>query len=186
MRLPFQRYAKGALPQQIYKQRAICNCTLVTQGYGKLRDPETKFVHFSRSDIEKGLPTMLRRGLKRKAAEEASESEMHLRNFQSATRRRESMRIKNAAASNNPGALEKHLKEKIAVEKKMIEGAAKLLLSCRNKGQTLEPAKTLLIARLRSDMLKFELNKLRRGRGSPAAAAQQGKPSHAGISVRAP
>ena len=129
---------------------------------------------------------MLRRGLKRKAAEEASESEMHLRNFQSATRKRESMRIKNAAVSNNPGALEKHLKEKIAVEKKMIEGAAKLLLSCRSKSQTLEPAKTLLIARLRSDMLKFELNKLRRGRGSPAAAAQQGKPSHAGISVRAP
>ena len=128
---------------------------------------------------------MLRRGLKRKAAEEASESEMHLRNFQSATRKRESMRIKNATVSNNPGALEKHLKEKIAVEKKMIEGAAKLLMSCRNKSQTLEPAKTLLIARLRSDMLKFELNKLRRGRGSPAAAAQQGKPSHAGVSVRA-
>ena len=128
---------------------------------------------------------MLRRGLKRKAAEDAAESEMHLRNFQSATRKRESMRIKNAAVNNNPGAMEKHLKGKIAVEKKMIEGAAKLVMSCRNKSQTLEPAKTLLIARLRSDMLKFELNKLRRGRGSPAAAAQQGKPSHAGVSVRA-
>ena len=128
---------------------------------------------------------MLKRGLKRKAALLEAESEMHLRNFQSATRKRESMRIKNAAVSNNPGAMEKHLKEKIAVEKKMIEGAAKLLMSCRNKSQTLEPAKTLLIARLRSDMLKFDLNKLRRGRGSPAASTQQGKPSHAGVSVRA-
>ena len=127
---------------------------------------------------------MLRRGLKRKAAaEDAAESEMHLRNFQSATRKRESMRIKNAAMNNIPGAMEKHLKGKIAVEKKMIEGAAKLVMSCSNKSQTLEPAKTLLIARLRSDMLRFELNKLRRGRGSPAAAAQQGKPSHAGVSV---
>ena len=44
----------------------------------------------------------------------------------------------------------------------------------------------MLLGQLRIDMLKFELNKLRRGRGSPAAAAQQGKPSHAGISVRAP
>jgi len=124
------------------------------------------------------------RGLKRKAAEDAAaESEMHLRNFQSATRKRESMRIKNAAATNHPAAMEAHLKGKISLEKKIIEGAAKLLMTCKNRTPTLEAAKTLMIARLRSDMLKFELNKLRRGRGSPTSATQQGKPSHAGISL---
>jgi hypothetical protein len=32
-------------------------------------------------------------------------------------------------------------------------------------------------------MLKFELNKLRRGRGSPVGNEKQGKPSYAGVSL---
>lgn len=47
--------------------------------------------------------------------------------------------------------------------------------------QSLEAGKTLLVARLRSDMMKFELNKIRRGRGSPPN--NRGKPSYAGLSL---
>ena len=46
----------------------------------------------------------------------------------------------------------------------------------------MEAAKTLLCSRLRSEMLKFELNKLRRGRGSPQMK-QQGRPSYASLSL---
>ncbi len=48
----------------------------------------------------------------------------------------------------------------------------------------LEAAKTLLTARLRSDMLRFELNRLRRGRGtSPLMSVRQGRPSYASLSL---
>ena len=45
----------------------------------------------------------------------------------------------------------------------------------------LEAAKNLLLGNLRVDMLKFELNKIRRGRGSPVV--KQGNPSYAAVSL---
>ena len=104
----------------------------------------------------------------------------NLSNFQIATRRRESMRLKHQVAAA-PGLVERHLKEKVAIEMSLVEGTAKFIMACRNHSQTLEAAKTLLVARLRADMLKFELNKMRRGRGSPQM--KPGKPSYASLSV---
>ena len=43
------------------------------------------------------------------------------------------MRIKNAAATDHPGAMEAHLNGKISLEKKIIEGAAKLLMTCKSR-----------------------------------------------------
>ena len=45
----------------------------------------------------------------------------------------------------------------------------------------LEATKNLLLGNLRVDMLKFELNKIRRGRGSPVV--KQGNPSYAAVSL---
>ena len=48
------------------------------------------------------------------------------------------------------------------------QGIAKFLDAWKNETQSLEAAKNLQLGQLRVDMLKFELNKFRRGRGSPA------------------
>ena len=48
------------------------------------------------------------------------------------------------------------------------QGIVKFLSACKNETQSLEAAKNLQLGQLRVDMLKFELNKIRRGRGSPA------------------
>ena len=99
----------------------------------------------------------------------------NLTNFQIAARRRESLRIKNQVNMNSAQSLEKALKDKISVEMSLTEGTAKFILASTKakanyySGQVLEAAKTLHVSRLRTDMLKFELNKLRRGRGSPTA-----------------
>jgi hypothetical protein len=80
---------------------------------------------------------MIKRGLKRKATASAEDAEngLHLRNYQNATRRRESMRIKNNVLSKHPGAFEKHLKDKVAVEMSLVEGTAKFIFACKNKAQ---------------------------------------------------
>ena len=86
---------------------------------------------------------MLKRGQKRKfpASEEESESDFHLRNFQSTVRRRESMRIRknalNATDGADPMAVEKQLKDRVAVEMNLIEGTAKFILACKNKTQVI-------------------------------------------------
>ena len=61
------------------------------------------------------------------------------------------------------------------------QGIARFLSACKNETQCLEASKNLLLGQLRVDMLKFELNKLRRGRGSPAR--KQGNPSYAAVSL---
>ena len=63
----------------------------------------------------------------------------------------------------------------------LTQGIAKFLSACKNETQCLEASKNLLLGQLRIDMLKFELNKLRRGRGSPAR--KQGNPSYAAVSL---
>ena len=55
------------------------------------------------------------------------------------------------------------------------------MAACKNETQSLEAAKNLQLGQLRLDMLKFELNKLRRGRGSPVR--KQGNPSYAAVSL---
>lgn len=128
---------------------------------------------------------MNKRGIKRKAEDQPDSSEeggsgVGWSNFQIATRRRESLRLKSQICAT-PGLVEKALKDKIQVEMSLIEGTAKFILACHNQTQSLEAGKTLLVARLRSDMMKFELNKIRRGRGSPPN--NRGKPSYAGLSL---
>ena len=61
------------------------------------------------------------------------------------------------------------------------QGIARFLSACKNETQCLEASKNLLLGQLRVDMLMFELNKLRRGRGSPAR--KQGNPSYAAVSL---
>ena len=63
----------------------------------------------------------------------------------------------------------------------LLQGIARFLSACKNETQCLEASKNLLLGQLRVDMLKFELNKLRRGRGSPAK--KQGNPSYAAVSL---
>ncbi len=144
------------------------------------------------------------RGLKRKFATgiagadgmEAEEKNLkkvefrqNLSNFQTAARQRESIRLKAHALAPNatPGFWEKHLSEKIHVETQMMKGSVKFLAACKNQEQALEGAKRLQLGKLRLDMLKYELNKLRRGRGSPSnqiVGLNGGiKPSYAGVSI---
>ena len=87
--------------------------------------------------------------------------------FRATARKRESMRLKNQMNSA-PGVLEKELMSKIQVEESVCQGIVKFLNACKNETQSLEAAKNLQLGQLRVDMLKFELNKFRRGRGSPA------------------
>ena len=63
----------------------------------------------------------------------------------------------------------------------LCQGIAKFLAACKNETQSLEAAKNLQLGQLRLDMLKFEVNKLRRGRGSPVR--KQGNPSYAAVSL---
>ena len=63
--------------------------------------------------------------------------------------------------------------DKIALEQKVVDGSGKFLGACKSLQERLEAAKTLQLAKLRIDMLKYELNKVRRGRGSPPLASQQ-------------
>ena len=53
--------------------------------------------------------------------------------------------------------------------------------------KSLEAAKRLRLSKTRMDMLKYELNKLKRGRGSPLCATiangTQSRPSYAGVSI---
>ena len=89
-----------------------------------------------------------------------------------------------------PGILEKDLADKIRVEEYVCKVLAvyhhlhRLHITnstCKNETQCLEASKNLLLGQLRVDMLMFELNKLRRGRGSPAR--KQGNPSYAAVSL---
>ena len=100
--------------------------------------------------------------------------------FQAAVRKRESMRLK-LQMNSAPGILEKELMNKMKVEESVCQGIAKFLVACKNETQSLEAAKNLQLGQLRMDMLKFELNKLRRGRGSPVR--KQGNPSYAAVSL---
>jgi len=100
--------------------------------------------------------------------------------FQASVRKRESMRLK-LQMNSAPGVLEKELRSKINVEESVCEGIVKFLSACKNETQSLEAAKNLQLGQLRVDMLKFELNKIRRGRGSPAR--KQGNPSYAAVSL---
>jgi len=90
------------------------------------------------------------------------------------------MRLKNQMNSA-PGVLEKELMSKIQVEESVCQGIVKFLIACKNETQSLEAAKNLQLGQLRIDMLKFELNKFRRGRGSPARKI--GNPSYAAVSL---
>merc|ERR1711976_318951 len=67
----------------------------------------------------------------------------------------------------------------------MIKGTAKFLGACKNRDQALEAAKRLQLGRLRHDMLKYELNRLKRGRASPSNSSTKdlAKPSYAGVSL---
>ena len=100
--------------------------------------------------------------------------------FQASVRKRESMRHK-LQMNSAPGVLEKELMSKVNVEESVCQGIAKFLNACKSETQSLEAAKNLQLGQLRVDMLKFELNKLRRGRGSPAR--KQGNPSYAAVSL---
>jgi len=125
----------------------------------------------------------IRRGLKRKEPghdPEAEEYQAGLNQFQAAVRKRESIRLK-LQINSAPGVMEKELKNKIEVEESLCKGTAKFISACKNEGQVLEAAKNLLLSNLRVDMLKFELNKIRRGRGSPVV--KQGNPSYAAVSL---
>eukprot|EP00092_Neocalanus_flemingeri_P084481 GFUD01106138.1.p1 GENE.GFUD01106138.1~~GFUD01106138.1.p1 ORF type:complete len:462 (+),score=154.09 GFUD01106138.1:110-1495(+) len=125
----------------------------------------------------------IRRGLKRKEPgqdPEAEEYQAGLNQFQAAVRKRESIRLK-LQLSSAPGVIEKELRNKINIEESVCKGTAKFISACKNECQVLEAAKNLLLGNLRVDMLKFELNKIRRGRGSPAM--KQGNPSYAAVSL---
>ena len=134
---------------------------------------------------------MLKQGVKRKASlrrraasnanksplkvkEEANKRDYarNLNNFQIASRKRESLRIKNAILlSATPQALQRQVKEKITVEMSVVEGTAKFIMASKaHSAARLEAAKSLQAARLRLDMLNYELARLRRGRASPVKA----------------
>lgn len=134
------------------------------------------------------------RGLKRKfgASEDNTDKidyKENLTHFQSLARQRESVRLKKQCLiATTPGFWERHLNEKIHVEAEMIKGTAKFLGACKKRDQALEAAKRLQLGRLRHDMLKYELNRLKRGRGSPSNSASSSskdlaKPSYAGVSL---
>lgn len=128
------------------------------------------------------------RGLKRKKEDEdKNDYKENLSHFQTLARQRESIRLKNLVPnSSRPGFWEKHLNEKIHVEAQMIRGTAKFLSACKKEDQALEAAKRLQLGKLRLDMLKYEVNKLKRGRGSPSVTASNeslARPSYAGVSV---
>ncbi len=86
---------------------------------------------------------MLRRGVKRKATNEddggdgSLEYARQLSNFQTLSRKRESMRLRGTAvAQGEHGAgAEQRLKERVAVEMSLVEGTAKFILACKNKRQ---------------------------------------------------
>lgn len=123
----------------------------------------------------------IRRGLKRKdPGGDGGEYQQGLTQFQAAARKRESIRLKLQMGAA-PGVLEKDLNDKIMVEESVCKGTARFLAACKNEAQCLEASKNLLLGQMRVDMLKFELNKLRRGRGSPAK--KQGNPSYAAVSL---
>ena len=146
----------------------------------------------------------IRRGLKRKEPgqdPELGDYQAGVNQFQAAVRKRESMRLK-LQMNSAPGILEKELMNKMKVEDSVCQvccmwcncspasvsltvppcqGIAKFLAACKNETQSLEAAKNLQLGQLRLDMLKFELNKLRRGRGSPVR--KQGNPSYAAVSL---
>lgn len=125
----------------------------------------------------------IRRGLKRKepGLDDGQEDyQTGLTQFQAAARKRESIRLKLQMGAA-PGVLERDLSEKIRIEESVCKGTSRFLTACKNESQCLEAAKNLLVGQLRVDMLKFELNKLRRGRGSPAK--KQGNPSYAAVSL---
>lgn len=132
---------------------------------------------------------MMMRGLKRKKEDEdKNEYKENLSHFQTLARQRESIRLKNLVSnSSRPGFWEKHLNDKIHVEAQMIRGTAKFLAACKKEDQSLEAAKRLQLGKLRLDMLKYEVNKLKRGRGSPSISASTGnelaRPTYAGVSV---
>ncbi|XP_023347091.1 rhotekin-2 [Eurytemora carolleeae] len=122
----------------------------------------------------------IRRGLKRKEPEREEEYQAGLTQFQAAVRKRESIRLKLQLGSA-PGIMEKEIQNKIKIEESVAQGTARFLTACKNQNQALEAAKNLLLGNLRVDMLRFELNKLRRGRGSPAM--KKGNPSYAAVSL---
>lgn len=125
----------------------------------------------------------IRRGLKRKEPgqdPEAEEYQAGLNQFQAAVRKRESIRLK-LQINSAPGVMEKELRSKIDIEESVCKGTAKFITACKNEGNLLEATKNLLLSNLRVDMLKFELNKIRRGRGSPVV--KQGNPSYAAVSL---
>jgi len=122
----------------------------------------------------------IRRGLKRKEREDEDEYQAGLNQFQAAVRKRESIRLKLQMGSA-PGIIEKEIQNKIRIEESVCQGTAKFLTACKNQAQSLEAAKNLLLGNLRVDMLRFELNKLRRGRGSPVV--KKGNPSYAAVSL---
>ena len=128
---------------------------------------------------------MLRRGCKRKNDELDDDYRENLSLFQSTARKRESMRLKINKCCDNEG-VEKGLRNKINVETALCLGTAKFIKSASgssNVRQCLEAAKSLKLSRHRVDMLKYELNKLRRGRGSPKGSAGKAQPSYAGVSL---
>jgi len=125
----------------------------------------------------------IRRGLKRKEPgfdPGIGEYQAGVNQFQASVRKRESMRHK-LQMNSAPGVLEKELMSKVNVEESVCQGIAKFLNACKSETQSLEAAKNLQLGQLRVDMLKFELNKLRRGRGSPVR--KQGNPSYAAVSL---
>jgi len=137
---------------------------------------------------------MLKRGLKRKFPTEFSDPSVQddyqrgLSDFQTAARKRESMRLRNTiiVRDNSEASVsfqweEKTLTDKISLEQKVVDGSSKFLGACKSLQERLEAGKTLQLSKLRVDMLKYELNKVRRGRGSPPLAKQQGKPSYGGV-----
>ena len=131
------------------------------------------------------------RGLKRKhnggGEEKNTDYKENLSHFQTLARQRESIRLKNqcmqVANSILPGFWEKHLNEKIQIESQMIQGTAKFMVACKNEDQALEAAKKLQLGKIRLDMLKYELSKLKRGRASPNLSNSMARPSYAGISI---
>lgn len=122
----------------------------------------------------------IKRGLKRKQTEQDDDYQNGINQFQAAVRKRESIRIK-LQINSNPGILEKELRNKIQVEESICRGTAKFIEASHNQPQAIEAAKNLTLGNLRVDMLRFELNKLRRGRGSPMN--KKGKPSYAAVSL---
>lgn len=81
---------------------------------------------------------MLRRGIKRKhpgGDQSVDNYTRNLSNFQMAARNRESLRLKNEVSSLNPAGVERHLKDKLAIEMSLIEGTAKFIMASKNQKQ---------------------------------------------------